>query len=80
MSALLSPALPHPASAVMPAAAASAAAVILLVVLTDFLLAGQEETRPRPVPAALRSSSETFGSGRWAGRNSMSDDRTSYPE
>ncbi|EPY93403.1 hypothetical protein K530_48280 [Streptomyces noursei CCRC 11814] len=37
----------------MPAAAASAAAVILLVVLTDFLLAGQEETRPRPVPAAF---------------------------
>ncbi|AJC55704.1 hypothetical protein GZL_03118 [Streptomyces sp. 769] len=60
----------------MPAAAASAAAVILLVVLTDFLLAGQEETRPRPVPAA----SVTFGNGRWAGRNSMSDDRTSYPE
>ncbi|GGW87922.1 hypothetical protein GCM10010341_05680 [Streptomyces noursei] len=49
----LLPELPHPASAVMPAAAASAAAVILLVVLTDFLLAGQEETRPRPVPAAF---------------------------
>ena len=43
----------------------------LLVVLTEFLLGDQEETRPCPV---------TAGRGLRAGRNSMSDDRTSYPE
>lgn len=47
------PGAPHAASADMPTAAATAVAVILLVVLTDFLLAGQEETRPRPVSTAL---------------------------
>lgn len=47
------PGVPQPASAAVPTAAATAETVILLVMLTDFLLAGQEETRPRPVSAAL---------------------------
>ncbi|BCK68254.1 hypothetical protein Srufu_022070 [Streptomyces libani subsp. rufus] len=48
-SALPPPELPQAARAVIPTAAATAVAAILLMVLTDFLLAGQEETRPCPV-------------------------------
>ena len=70
---------PHAARAVIPTAAASAVAMTLLVVLTDFLLAGQEETRPRPGSTAGDVEGRT-GQRTGAGRNSMSDDRTSYPE
>jgi hypothetical protein len=49
------------------------AAAANVLVCTEFLLADQEETRPCPgVPEN--------STGSRAGRNSSSEDRTSYPE
>lgn len=62
----------HAESVTIPSPAATAAAVTFLVVLTWFFLLGadQEETRPRP-------RTRTGCADR---RNSLSGDRTSYPE